>query len=107
LTDGPVFRRIWAADASGAEAVPVLGQAPLTDRSVARIIQARAAAAGLEPTLFGGHSLKRGALTTGMQRGVHPVKLKRLARHRSFATLGVYLEEGDAFDEHALLSKYD
>ena len=51
---------------------------------------------------FGGHSLKRGALTTGMDRGVHPAKLKRLGRHKSFDVLGEYLEFGDLFEGHPL-----
>lgn len=70
--------------------------------SIARIIQSRASAAGLDGKTFGGHSLKRGALTTGMDAGAHPVKLKRLARHATYAALGDYLELGDPFDEHAL-----
>lgn len=54
------------------------------------------------PREFGGHSLKRGALTTGMQRGAHPAQLKRLGRHKSFDVLGEYLEHGDLFSAHPL-----
>ena len=53
---------------------------------------------------FGGHSLKRGALTTAKQLGVHPVPLKRLGRHKRFDTLGEYLEHGDIFENHPLAS---
>ena len=74
----------------------------MTPRSVARIVQFRAARAGFVPSDFGGHSLKRGALTTCMQRGAHPAQLKRLGRHKGFAVLGEYLEHGDLFDAHAL-----
>ncbi len=49
-----------------------------------------------------GHSLKRGALTTGMQQGVHPAQLKRLGRHKSFDVLGEYLKFGDLFAGHPL-----
>jgi hypothetical protein len=68
------------------------------------MVQARAAAAGFDGPHFGGHSLKRGALTTGMERGAHPADLKRLGRHKSFDVLGEYLEFGDLFDRHALKS---
>ena len=51
---------------------------------------------------MGGHSLKRGALTTGMDRGVHPTRLKQLGRHKSYAVLDDYLELGDPFDGHPL-----
>jgi hypothetical protein len=37
-----------------------------------------------------------------MDAGAHPVKLKRLARHATYAALGDYLELGDPFEEHAL-----
>ncbi len=66
------------------------------------MVQARAADAGFDGPHFGGHSLKRGALTTGMERGAHPADLKRLGRHKSFDVLGEYLEFGDLFDRHAL-----
>ena len=43
-----------------------------------------------------------GALTTGMDRGVHPTRLKHLGRHKSYAVLDEYLELGDPFDSHPL-----
>ncbi|MBO1326189.1 site-specific integrase [Acetobacter sp. TBRC 12305] len=104
ISAGAVFRRVRKEKGQRpSPALSPLGSEALTDRSIARIIQARAAAIGLDGSSFGGHSLKRGALTTGMQAGAHPVKLKRLARHSSYAALGDYLELGDPFDEHALI----
>jgi site-specific recombinase XerD len=82
--------------------LPQIGKAALTPRSIADIIQARAVAAGFGRRDLAGHSLKRGALTTGMERGIHPAKLKRLGRHKSFDVLGEYLEFGDLFDGHPL-----
>jgi len=105
ITEGAVFRRIWTppqATPDSPPARPAVGAEPLTPRSMARIVQARAAAAGFAARDFGGHSLKRGALTTGMQQGVHPAQLKRLGRHKSFDVLGEYLEFGDLFAGHPL-----
>ncbi len=104
IVEGPVFRRLWcpARPIAGTPAIPRLGHAALTARSVALVIQARAVEAGFGRRDLGGHSLKRGALTTGMDRGVHPAKLKRLGRHASFDVLGDYLEHGDGFDGHPL-----
>jgi integrase len=104
IVDGPLFRRIWTPPRRGVwpRPAPVLGEAALDAGSVARIVQARAAAAGIERTAIGGHSLKRGALTTGMDRGVHPTLLKRLGRHRSYAVLDEYLQAGDPFEGHPL-----
>jgi integrase len=110
ITAGPVFRRIWqakqvkAGEAPGGIATPLprIGHDAMSTRAIADMVQARASAAGFDGKHFGGHSLKRGALTTGMERGVHPADLKRLGRHKSFDVLGEYLEFGDLFDRHAL-----
>ncbi len=105
LVDGPVFRRIWlprAGEADDPPPLPRIGPDALTARAIADIVQARAVAAGFGRRDLGGHSLKRGALTTGMERGIHPAKLKRLGRHKSFDVLGEYLEFGDLFDGHPL-----
>ena len=105
ITEGPVFRRIWRAKRTVAgepPPLPRLGTVALTAQSVALVVQARAVAAGFGRRELGGHSLKRGALTTGMDRGVHPAKLKRLGRHKSFDVLGEYLEFGDLFEGHPL-----
>lgn len=106
ITEGPVFRRIWLPSRPTAPGdpppLPRLGAAAITPQTVAQIVQVRAMAAGFQRRELGGHSLKRGALTTGMDAGVHPAKLKRLGRHKSFDVLGEYLEFGDLFEGHPL-----
>ena len=117
LTEGAVFRRIWLPPrqplAPPGEPPPLpsqpvqgpvsrIGKDAITPQTVAQIVQTRAMAAGFDRRDLGGHSLKRGALTTGMDRGIHPAKLKRLGRHKSFDVLGEYLEFGDLFDRHPL-----
>jgi site-specific recombinase XerC len=109
LTAGPVFRRIWLpprpkhdAPPDAPPPLPRIGTTAITAQTVAQIVQARAVAAGFGLRDLGGHSLKRGALTTGMERGIHPAKLKRLGRHKSFDVLGEYLEFGDLFEGHPL-----
>ena len=105
ITEGAVFRRLWqppGVASDGPPPLPVLGVEPLTTRSIGRIVQSRATAAGFKGGEFGGHSLKRGALSTGMQLGAHAAQLKRLGRHKSFDVLGEYLEFGNLFDNHPL-----
>lgn len=105
ITAGPVFRRIWLpkkARPGEPPPLPRLGSQPITPWAVAAIVKGRASAAGFKGRDFGGHSLKRGALTTGMDRGEHPARLKRLGRHKSFDVLGEYLEFGDLFEGHPL-----
>ena len=108
LTEGPVFRRIWLpprpkpSTTGEPPPLPRIGTQAISPQTVAQIVQMRAMAAGFGRGDLGGHSLKRGALTTGMDRGVHPAKLKRLGRHKSFDVLGEYLEFGDLFEGHPL-----
>ena len=111
IQEGALFRRIWQPPTRakpGAGRLPssrpalVVGTEALDPRTVARIVQQRAVAAGHGRGDFGGHSLKRGALTTSMDRGVHPTRLKQLGRHRSYAVLDEYLELGDPFEGHPL-----
>ena len=103
IVEGPVFRRIWVpAQRRDAPASPWISDAALTAQSVALIVQARAQAAGFGRRDLGSHSLKRGALTAGMDRQAHLTRLKRLGRHKSYGPLGEYLELGDLFAEHPL-----
>ena len=52
--------------------------------------------------MLDGQSLRRGALSTGMERGIHPTRLKQLARHKTYAVLDIYLELSDPFEGHPL-----
>jgi hypothetical protein len=102
ITQGAAFRRVWAPPARGGVPRPVtVGAAAINGRTVARILKARAAA-GYDAAALGGHSLKRGAMTTGMDLGVHPARLKRFGRHKSYAVMDAYLEHGDPFEGHPL-----
>jgi integrase len=107
IAQGPLFRRIWTTPRpqnapSGWTPTHVVGHQAIDPRTVARIIQARGAAAGFDASVLGGHSLKRGAMNTAKDRRVHPAQLKQLGRHRSYATLAAYIEEGDLFEDNAL-----
>ncbi len=108
LEGGPLFRRIYKpppgrkGHSRGFPAVEVVGPKALSAQSVTLILQRRAMIAGFGRHELGGHSLRRGALTTGMDRGIHPARLKRLGRHKSYDVLGEYLEFGDLFEGHPL-----
>jgi hypothetical protein len=77
--------------------LPRVGATAIDAGTVARIVQARATAAGFDPAVLSGHSLKRGALSTGMDRGV---PLNSSAATRAMPVLDVYLELGDPFEAH-------
>lgn len=66
---------------------------PASDRSVAAIITARAAAAGL-PGHWAGHSLRRGFATTAYRTGTSDVALMRHGRWCSSSAMRGYIDEG-------------
>ena len=106
IASGPAFRRIWPTPACFVApdqvACYMVGEAAIQPITLARIVRARAAAAGFDPNRMVGHSLERGALTTGMEPGTHPTRLKRLGRLKNYAMLDEYLELGEPFDNHPL-----
>ena len=62
VADGPLFRRLSQCGTRVLDA-------RMSDRSVAEIVKARAKAAGLDPALFAGHSLRAGFLTAVARAG--------------------------------------
>jgi len=91
ITDGPVFRRVGNRVGSGA----------LTDRTVANIIKRYAAAAGLDPKLFSGHSLRAGFVTSALEHGADMFKVMDVTRHKRVETLRGYDRRAKAFRNHA------
>ena len=88
---GPIFRHIWLLShldlALPPSPAPHWHCGPYRpERRSHR--PARAVAADFGRPELGGHSLKRGARTTGLDRGVYPAKLKRLERHKRIDVLG-------------------
>ena len=105
ITDGPVFRRLFLPPHRSPTApLPCPSSAPhaLTPRSIARIVQPRAAAAGFAQRDFGGHSLKRGALTSGMAAGAHPAQLNGSAVTRASTSSASISNTAILFDTHPL-----
>ena len=90
---GPIFRPI----AKGQH----IQDTRLTDRSVANIIKAHAARAGLDPASFAGHSLRSGFLTSAAARGASIFKMANQSRHRSMDTLRGYVRDAEIFKDHA------
>ncbi|AOW50740.1 tyrosine-type recombinase/integrase [Acetobacter ascendens] len=96
------FPRIWlpaAAKNNEPPPAPKIGTQSLSDWSVAKIIKQRCQSAGIEGD-FSGHSLRRGAITTGAQDGLDLITLKRFSRHRDYRVLEAYIEEDQALSKH-------
>jgi integrase len=73
----------------------------LSDRAVAEIIKRRALAAGLDPALFSGHSLRTGFATEAYAQGVPELAIMRHGRWRSATTMRGYVEEGSIWNDNA------
>jgi site-specific recombinase XerD len=93
ITEGPIFRSIK----KGGLVTPQR----LTDRSVAQIIKMRAEAAGFDPIMFSGHSLRAGFVTSALHHGADILRVMDVTRHREVSTLKTYDRRAKAFKQHA------
>lgn len=93
ITDGPLFRPIRRGGH--------VQNTRLTDRTVATIVKRYAERAGFDPTLFSGHSLRAGFLTSAAKRGASVFKMMASSRHRSIETLSAYVRDQELFKDHA------
>lgn len=103
IGDGkPVFSRIF-------NRVRIAPTA-MSDRSIARIIQSRALAAGISgkdyahasgatETWVSGHSLRAGHATAAAESGVDPMSISRTTRHRRLDSLARYVRPSSAVDD--------
>jgi len=92
ITAGPLFRGLRRNDA-------LLGR--LSDRGVARVVQRRAQAVGLDPTHYGGHSLRAGLATAAAAAGKSERAIMQQTGHKSLPMVRRYIREGDLFRENA------
>jgi len=98
------------AEARYAAAVPLfrpigrsgrVGRQALTGDSVATIVKRYAGAAGLDPKIFSGHSLRAGFVTSALEHGADLFKVMDVTRHRRLETLKGYDRRARAFRDHA------
>lgn len=87
ITDGLAFR---AFEFDGVTITDHFGP-----RTVARIVQRYAEAAGLDPRRFGGHSLRAGFVTEAIRRGAGDSEIMGTTLHESPAMLVRYRREAD------------
>ena len=78
-----------------------LGRRAITGRTVADVVKRHARAAGLDPALYAGHSLRAGFATTAARAGKPDRAIQRQTRHKSAAMLAEYVREGRLFDGNA------
>ena len=78
-----------------------LGRKAITGRTVANVVKQHAQAAGLDPALYAGHSLRAGFATTAARAGKPDRAIQKQTRHKSAAMLAEYVREGRLFDDNA------
>lgn len=92
IIEGPVFR--------GVRGSRVLNER-LCTRQVARIVKARVAAIGLDPSVFGAHSLRSGFITSAADHGASLQSIAGHAGHDKLDTTMGYVQVRDAFRDHS------
>lgn len=93
VDSGPIFR--------GIDQLGRVATAALSDRSVARIVQRVAKAAGLDPTTVAGHSLRAGFATTAAKKGKSLDAIMRQTLHKGEHVARGYIRHAKLFDDNA------
>ena len=93
IMDGPLFREI-------AKSGKVLSN-QLTGDSIARIIKKYAEKAGLDKTLYSGHSARRGFVTSAFDAGASVDEVRAVTKHTDVRTLFRYKEDSDLLKNNA------
>ena len=93
IVEGPIFRSISKGD-------KVLTPR-LSDRDVARIVKAATTAAGYDASLFSGHSLRSGFVTTAARAGVADHVIMKQTGHKRLEELHGYIRRAGLFTENA------
>jgi site-specific recombinase XerD len=111
IPEGPLFRRIWRLPPPrirrGAKRKPVadryrIGTNPIDTDSIALIVKNWTGLAGFEAAAFAGHSLRRGAISSGVAAGVHIARLKQFSGHAALKSLEEYVELDELRQNHPL-----
>lgn len=92
ISEGPIFRPI---NRHGH-----LGATRLSDKAVALIVKRTAAAAGLDPTQYAGHSLRAGLVTQAAANGEEERNIMRQTGHKSLLMVRRYIRAGSLFRDN-------
>jgi integrase len=78
-----------------------MGPGRLSDKAVALVVKRMAAATGLDPARYAGHSLRSGLVTSAAQAGVTERVIMRQTGHKSLAMVHRYVREANLFKQNA------
>jgi len=94
ISSGPVFRSVSRTGR--------LGQAALSDWSVAAVVKEAAEAIGRDPASVAGHSLRRGFITEAARAGASERSIMNQTGHRSVPVLRSYITRATVFEDNAV-----
>jgi integrase len=89
IKEGAIFR--------GVDRYGNVAKNRLADRTVARVVQRAALAAGLDPARYGGHSLRSGFMTTAAEKGRPLEAIMRQTGHKSERVARGYIQHATVF----------
>jgi site-specific recombinase XerD len=78
----------------------------LDDKQISRVVKGYAKKAGYDPAVFGGHSLRSGLATTLASIGIEERKIMNITGHKSLPMLREYIQRGELFFEHPILTLF-
>lgn len=93
ISAGPVFRPVNKAGRVEARRLGV--------KTVERVMKHYCAAAGLDASTFGAHSLRAGYITTAAERGADLARIMDQSGHRDPRTVVGYIRRANAFKGHS------
>lgn len=93
ITAGPVFRPV--------DRHSHMADRRLGDRAVAEVVKRCAAAAGLDPAQYAGHSLRAGLITAAAEAGVAERDIMRQSRHKSVPVMRRYIRGATVWQANA------
>lgn len=78
-----------------------LGKVGLSGEAIATVVQESVARIGLDPSLYGGHSLRAGLATSAAMQGADLLTIMRQTGHRSQTVAASYVRAADLFRTNA------
>lgn len=76
------------------------------DRTIGTIVKSAAERAGYDPRAYAGHSLRSGLATTLAREGIEERRIANITGHKSMKTLRTYIQDGELFKDHPILSLF-
>lgn len=99
ITEGPVFR--------GFTKNMSLRKTAISDKMIAEIVKKYISLIGLDPSMYGAHSLRHGFATTAAAYGVEERNIMRQTRHHSVNMVRRYINEANKFVDNPISTIFE